>query len=164
MSGHGLDAEVFGGRMPAGGGDLAIETHGIRPVPEDNRFGRPWRLFSVWFAPNLTMTAVFTGTLAATLGLGFWTGLAAMLAGTVVGSLPVAYLSTWGPRTGTGQLPLARLPFAGAVVLPGLVQWLGSIAWDALVGLFGGEALAALTGLPFWAAARVVLRLPCAPG
>jgi len=111
-----------------------------------------------------TMTAVFTGTLAASLGLGFWTGLAAMLAGTVLGSLPVAYLSTWGPRTGTGQLPLARLPFGGGVVLPGLVQWLGSIAWDALVGLFGGEALAELTGLPFWAAVLIVLVLQCALG
>jgi NCS1 family nucleobase:cation symporter-1 len=160
----GLGAEVFGGRMPTGGRDLAIETHGIAPVPEGNRFGRPWRLFSVWFAPNLTMTAVFTGTLAASYGLGFWTGLAAMLAGTVLGSLPVAYLSTWGPRTGTGQLPLARLAFGGGVVLPGLVQWLGSIAWDALVGLFGGEALAELTGLPFWAAVLIVLVLQCALG
>ena len=160
----GLGAEVFGGRMPAGGRDLAIETHGITPVPAGNRFGRPWRQFSVWFAPNLTMTAVFTGTLAAGMGLGFWTGLAAMLAGTVLGSMPVAYLSTWGPRTGTGQLPLARLPFGGGVVLPGLLQWLGSIAWDALVGIFGGEALAELTGLPFWVAVLIVLVLQCALG
>ncbi len=160
----GLGAEVFGGRMPSGGRDLAIETHGITPVPAGNRFGRPWRQFSVWFAPNLTMTAVFTGTLAAGMGLGFWTGLAAMLAGTVLGSVPVAYLSTWGPRTGTGQLPLARLPFAGGVVLPGLLQWLGSIAWDALVGLFGGDALSELTGLPFWVAVLIVLVLQCALG
>ena len=67
---NGLGAEVFGGRMPAGGRDLAIETHGIKPVPEGNRFGRPWRLFSVWFAPNLTMTAVFTGTLGGSFGEG----------------------------------------------------------------------------------------------
>ena len=164
MSGHGLDAQVFGGRMPANGRDLAVETHGITPVPAGNRFGRPWRLFAVWFAPNLTMTAVFSGTLAATFGLGFGTGVVAMLVGTVLGSLPVAWLSTWGPRTGTGQLPLARLPFGGGVVLPGLVQWLGSIAWDALVGLFGGDALAELTGLPFWLAVLVVLVLQCALG
>ena len=118
----------------------------------------------MWFAPNLTMTAVFTGTLGATLGLGFTTGFVVALIGTVIGSLPVAWLSTWGPRTGTGQLPLARLPFGRGVVLPGLVQWLGSIAWDALVGLFGGEALAQLTGLPFWAAVLVVLVLQCTLG
>ncbi|WP_328607055.1 cytosine permease [Amycolatopsis sp. NBC_00345] len=160
----GIDAEAFGGRMPTGAGDFAIETHGITPIPEANRFGRPWRLASVWFAPNLTMTAVFTGTLGATLGLGFTTGFLVLLAGTVIGSLPVAYLSTWGPRTGTGQLPLARMPFRRGVVLPGLVQWLGSIAWDALVGLFGGEALAELTGLPFWGAVLIVLVLQCALG
>ncbi|MEC3977618.1 purine-cytosine permease family protein [Amycolatopsis sp. H20-H5] len=163
-SGSGLDADVFGGRMPSGTGDLAIESHGIAPIPEDNRFGAPWRLFTVWFAPNLTMTAVFTGTLGAGLGLGFTTGLIVMLAGTLLGSLPVAYLSTWGPRTGIGQLPLSRLPFGRGVVLPGLLQWLGSIAWDALVGLFGGEALAELTGLPFWLAVLVILVLQCALG
>ena len=155
----GLGAEVFGGRMPTGGRDLAIETHGIKPVPEGNRFGRPWRLFSVWFAPNLTMTAVFTGTLAASLGLGFWTGLAAMLAGTVLGSLPVAYLSTWGPRTGTGQLPASRMAFGATVVLPAIVQWLSSIAWDGLVGLFGGEAVSVLLHVPFWVGVLVVLAL-----
>jgi len=160
----GIDAEAFGGRMPAGAADFAIETHGITPIPAANRFGRPWRLAGVWFAPNLTMTAVFTGTLGATLGLGFTTGFLVALLGTVLGSLPVAWLSTWGPRTGTGQLPLARLPFGRGVVLPGLVQWLGSIAWDALVGLFGGEALAQLTGLPFWAAVLVVLVLQCTLG
>jgi NCS1 family nucleobase:cation symporter-1 len=150
--------------MPSGTGDLAMESHGITPIPEDNRFGSPWRLFTVWFAPNLTMTAVFTGTLAGGLGLGFGTGLAAMLIGTVLGSIPVAYLSTWGPRTGAAQLPLARLPFGRGVVLPGLLQWLGSIAWDALVGLFGGQALSELLGLPFWLAVVIILVLQCAVG
>jgi NCS1 family nucleobase:cation symporter-1 len=150
--------------MPSGTGDLAMESHGITPIPEDNRFGSPWRLFTVWFAPNLTMTAVFTGTLAGTLGLGFGAGLAAMLIGTVLGSIPVAYLSTWGPRTGAAQLPLARLPFGRGVVLPGLLQWLGSIAWDALVGLFGGQALSVLLGLPFWLAVVIILVLQCAVG
>ena len=159
-----LTAKAFGGRMPGRAGDLALETHGITPVPEANRFGRPARLATVFFAPNLTMTAVFSGTLGASLGLGFGTGLIALLAGTIIGSIPVAYLATWGPRTGTAQLPFARLPFRGTVVLPGLVQWLNSIAWDALVGLFGGEALSQLLGLPFWLAVAIVLLLQCAVG
>ena len=53
------------------------------------------------------MTGVFTGTLAIVLGLGFWLGLLAMVIGTVLGSLVVGYLSTWGPRTGTA--PAAQL-------------------------------------------------------
>ncbi len=39
------------------------------------------------------------------------------------------------------------------------MQWLSSVAWDALIGLFGGEALAQLLGRPFWLGALVVLLL-----
>lgn len=134
-----------------------METHGIAPLGEDQRYGRPARLFPVWFAPQVNMTGVFTGTLAIVLGLGFWLGLLAMVIGTLLGSLVVAYLSTWGPRTGTGQLPNSRMAFGGFVVVPGVLQWGSSIAWDALVGLFGGEALAALLGIPFWIAVLIVL-------
>ena len=75
-------------------------------------------------------------------------GWLAIVLGTVIGSVPVAVLCTWGPRTGTGQVPLARLPFGKTIVLPGTVQWLSSIAWDALVGLFGGQAAAAAARHP----------------
>ncbi|MGA5466436.1 purine-cytosine permease family protein [Mycobacterium sp. NPDC050041] len=152
-----LTAATFTGHRPSGVGDMSVETHGIAPIPTDQRYGKPSRLFTVWFAPQVTMSGVFTGTLAIVLGLGFWLGMLAMVIGTVLGSLVVAYLSTWGPRTGTGQLPHSRMAFGGGVVLPGVLQWGSSIAWDALVGLFGGEALAALLGIPFWAAVLIVL-------
>ncbi|MGW3662404.1 purine-cytosine permease family protein [Streptomyces sp. NPDC005141] len=148
---------VFDGRMPAAPGDLRVEGHGIEPVPENNRYGGAGRLFTVWFAPNLTMTGVFTGTIGIALGLDFGTGLAAVVLGTVLGALPTAYLSTWGGLTGTGQLPLARLAFGRAVVLPGMLQWLSSVAWDALIGLFGGDALARLCGWPFWLGVLVMM-------
>ena len=82
-----------------------------------------------------------------------------MVIGTVLGSLPVAYLSTWGPRTGTGQLPASRMAFGATVMLPAVVQWLSSIAWDGLVGLFGGEALSVLLHMPFWVGVVIVLAL-----
>src|SRR5882757_555236 len=137
-----LTESTFSGHRPSGAGDLSVETHGIAPIPGDQRYGTPGRLFTVWFAPQVNMTAVFTGTLAIVLGLGFWLGLLAMVIGSVLGALIVAYLSTWGPRTGTGQLPNSRMAFGGGVVVPATLQWLSSIAWDGLVGLFGGEALA----------------------
>ncbi|MBB3604662.1 NCS1 family nucleobase:cation symporter-1 [Mycolicibacterium sp. BK556] len=143
--------------MPSHVGDMAVETHGIAPIPPANRYGTARRLFTVWFAPQVNMTVVFTGTLAVVLGLGFWLGLLAMVIGTVVGSLAVGYLSTWGPRTGTAQLPNARMAFGGTVGVVAVIQWLSSIAWDGLVGLFGGEALAELVGMPFWLAVVIVL-------
>ncbi|WP_026252328.1 purine-cytosine permease family protein [Streptomyces sp. PsTaAH-124] len=148
---------VFDGRMPTAPGDLRMEARGIAPVPEDARYGSPARLFTVWFAPNLTMTGVFTGTVGITLGLDFPTALAAVVLGTLLGAVPTAYLGTWGSRTGAAQLPLARLAFGRAVTVPGALQWLSSIAWDALIGLFGGDALAQLCGWPFWAGVLVMM-------
>ena len=150
-------SEAFAGRMPTHSGDMAVETHGIAPVPAANRYGSARRLFTVWFAPQVNMTVLFTGTLAFTLGLGFWLGLLAMAIGTVLGCLVVAYLSTWGPRTGTAQLPNARMAFGSTVTVVAVIQWLSAIAWDGLVGIFGGEALSALLGIPFWAAVLIVL-------
>ncbi len=152
-----MAANAYAGRMPTRAGDMSVETHGIAPVPPENRYGTARRLFSVWFAPQVNMTVVFTGTLAIALGLGFWLGMLAMVIGTVVGSLAVGYLSTWGPRTGTAQLPNARMAFGGTVAVVAVIQWLSSIAWDGLVGLFGGEALAELVGIPFWVAVLIVL-------
>jgi NCS1 family nucleobase:cation symporter-1 len=159
-----LTEPAFSGHRPVAAGDLSVETHGIAPIAADQRYGTPRRLFTVWFAPQVNMTGVFTGALAIVLGLGFWLGLLAMVIGTVLGSLVVGYLSTWGPRTGTGQLPNSRMAFGGWVVLPAALQWVSSIAWDALVGLFGGEALAVLLGVPFWAAVLIVLGVQGAVG
>ena len=164
MSSSALTEPTFTGHRPAAAGDLSVETHGIAPIPKDQRYGSPARLFTVWFAPQVNMTGVFTGALAIVLGLGFWLGLLAMVIGTVLGSLIVGYLSTWGPRTGAGQLPNSRTAFGGGVVLPAVLQWVGTIAWDALVGLFGGQALSLLLGIPFWLAVLIVLGVQGAAG
>ncbi len=134
-----LTKSAFSGNRPSRAGDLSVETQGIAPIPEEQRYGTPGRLFTVWFAPQVNMAGVFTGALAIVLGLGLWLGLLAMMIGTVLGALLVAYLSTWGPRTGAGQLPNARMAFGGGVVLPAVLQWLSSIAWTALVGLSAGR-------------------------
>jgi NCS1 family nucleobase:cation symporter-1 len=150
---------VFDGSRPSREGDLTVETAGIVPIPEDARYGALRRNFTVWFAPNMELSGVFTGTLAATLGLGLWAGLAAIAIGVVLGALPVATLSLWGPKTGMAQLPLARLPFGKTIAIPALVQWVSSVAWDGLVGLFGGEAAQILFHVPFAVGVAVVLAL-----
>ena len=157
MTGATDELAIFEGVRPRRTGDLALEGQGIAPIPEDARYGGVQRMFTVWFTPNMELSGVFAGTLAVVFGLGFQLGVAALVLGTILGSVPVAILCTWGPRTGTGQVPLARMPFGRAIVLPGTVQWLSSIAWDALVGLFGGEAAQLLFGVPFWAGAAIVL-------
>jgi NCS1 family nucleobase:cation symporter-1 len=137
--------------MPSHEGDMSVEGHGFEPIPESARYGSVSRVFTVWFTPNLVPAAFFLGTLAAAnfIGLGFWTSLAAIVVGNLVGSVLVGALATMGPRTGMAQMPLARLAYGKSIVVPGILNWISCIGWDGINSVFGAAAIMILTGLPF---------------
>ncbi|MFI5261147.1 MAG: purine-cytosine permease family protein [Candidatus Limnocylindrales bacterium] len=137
--------------MPKGEGDFTIEGHGMEPIPEAARYGAVWRLFTVWFTPNLVPAAFAIGVLAPILGLGFVDGLLAIIVGNVIGAGLVGILSAMGPRTGMAQIPAARLPFGKSIVLPAGINWLSTIAWDAINAFFGAYAIDVISGgaVPF---------------
>ncbi len=149
------DTSVYTGAMPTREGELTVEMHGMAPVPVANRYGGIHRIFTIWFTPNLVPAAFFIGVLA--LDLGFALGAVAIVTGTVLGALLVSVLCSWGPRTGVGQLPLARLQFGKTVVVPGLLMWFSTIAWDAINAIFGAEAIHLLMHVPFWTGLLIVL-------
>jgi NCS1 family nucleobase:cation symporter-1 len=150
---------LTGQGMPTREGDLSIEGHGMDPIPTASRYGSVSRVFTVWFTPNLVPAAFFLGTLAAAsfIGLGFWTSIAAILVGNIVGSVIVGALATMGPRTGMAQMPLARLAYGKSIVLPGLLNWLSCIGWDGINSVFGAAAISILTGLPFVLALLIIV-------
>ena len=150
---------LTGQGMPSREGDLSIEGHGMDPIPESARYGSVARVFTVWFTPNLVPAAFFLGTLAAAsfIGLGFWTALAAIVVGNVVGSVLVGLLATMGPRTGMAQMPLARLAYGKSIVVPGLLNWLSCIGWDGINSVFGAAAISILTGLNFVIALVIIV-------
>jgi NCS1 family nucleobase:cation symporter-1 len=151
--------DIFGGQMPTREGEMTLEMHGMSPIPLENRYGGLHRIFTVWFTPNLVPAAFFVGVLAYSLGLGFALGTAAIVLGTVLGALLVSIMCTWGPSTGVGQLPLARLQFGSTIILPGLLMWFTTIAWDALYAIFGAEAIHLLIHVPFWIGLVVLLAM-----
>jgi NCS1 family nucleobase:cation symporter-1 len=142
---------LSGQGMPSREGDLSVEGHGMDPIPTSARYGSVARVFTVWFTPNLVPAAFFLGTLAAAsfIGLGFWTAIAAIIVGNLVGSVLVGALATMGPRTGMAQMPLARLAYGKSIVVPGLLNWISCIGWDGINSVFGAAAITILTGLPF---------------
>jgi nucleobase:cation symporter-1, NCS1 family len=142
---------LSGQGMPSREGDLSIEGHGMDPIPASARYGSVSRVFTVWFTPNLVPAAFFLGTLAAAnfIGLGFWTSIAAIIVGNLVGSVIVGLLATMGPKTGMAQMPLARLAYGKSIVVPGLLNWVSCIGWDGINSVFGAAAISILTGLPF---------------
>ena len=111
----------------------------------------------MWFTPNLVPAAFFIGVLA--VNLGFALGTLAIVVGTVLGALPVAVMCTWGPRTGVGQLPLARLQFGRTVFVPGLLMWGSTVAWDAINAIFGAAAIHLLLHIPFSIGLLIVLAM-----
>ncbi|HEV8546345.1 MAG TPA: cytosine permease [Candidatus Limnocylindrales bacterium] len=142
---------LTGKGMPTREGDMSIEGHGMEPIPATSRYGSVSRVFTVWFTPNLVPAAFFLGTLAAApfIGLGFWTSIAAIILGNLVGSVLVGLLATMGPKTGMAQMPLARLAYGKSIVVPGLLNWVSCIGWDGINSVFGAAAISILTGLPF---------------
>lgn len=129
---------------------LTVEQRGLPPVPDSERYGRPYRIFTLWLSPQFTPSAMFIGVIAASLGLGYWQGLPAIVIGNIIGALVVAGLCTWGPRTGMGQLPLSRAAFGKSNLLPGVVNWAATIGWVAFNNVFGATALKLLIHTPYW--------------
>ncbi len=148
---------VYEGAMPTRAGQVTLETRGMAPIPLENRYGGLHRIFTVWFTPILVPAAFFIGVLA--VNLGFALGTLAIVVGTVLGALPVAVMCTWGPRTGVGQLPLARLQFGRTVFVPGLLMWGSTVAWDAINAIFGAAAIHLLLHVPFWIGLLIVLAM-----
>lgn len=151
------EPDIYGGSMPTREGELTLEMHGMTPIPLENRYGGIHRIFTVWFMPNLVPAAFFIGVIA--YSLGFWLGVVAIVVGTLLGAQLVAILCSWGPTTGVGQLPLARLQFGKTVAVPGLLMWLSTIAWDAINAIFGAEAIHLLIHVPFWVGLLIVLAM-----
>jgi len=145
---------VAAGSGPTREGEFTVEQRGIQPVPDSSRYGRVFRLFTVWFAPQISPPPFFIGALAAAefIGLGFWPAFFAIIVGNVVGTLPVAALATWGPQTGMAQMPLSRGAFGRGIVLPGIVNWAATVGWQAFNNVFGATAVHLLLHVPFWLA------------
>jgi NCS1 family nucleobase:cation symporter-1 len=146
--------------MPTHEGDLSIESHGFEPIPESARYGSLNRVFTVWFTPNLVPAAFFIGTLVTLdfLKLGLVTSILAVIVGNLVGSYFVGLLSTMGPKLGLAQMAAARLPFGKSIVVPGILNWLSCIGWDAVNNVFGAIAVTILIpAVPFWLALVVIV-------
>ncbi|WP_371790043.1 cytosine permease [Streptomyces sp. NBC_01471] len=139
------------GERPAGRGTgvssdevFQVETHGIDPIPDDERHGSAKDLFWLWFGSNLTFTYVINGALAVGFGLSFWQATAVV----VIGGLTFFVISAAGLsgiRTGTATLVISRASFGVLGNFPaGLLNWIVSIGYTIVNTVVGTLALEAL--------------------
>jgi NCS1 family nucleobase:cation symporter-1 len=131
-----------------------VETHGIEPIPDAERHGKPRDLFWIWFAANVGILAVtYGGFLVVFYRLNLWQTVVATTVGVVVSFVLVGVISLAGARGGAPTLVLSRAPFGVfGNVLPTIVSYVTLVGFEIVL-----SSLAAL-------AAQTVLQRLGAPG
>jgi len=129
--------------------EQSVEIHGIeRVLPTARTHTRIFDNFTLWFSANLVISTVALGALAVPVfGLGFWDSVMAIVIFNILGSFPVAFLSTLGPKLGLRQMTISRFSFgwSGAGIMA-LFNVAACTGWSAVNAIVGGELVAAVSG------------------
>src|SRR6266568_3727246 len=137
-----------------------FEVTGIERVQEQERkhtqlLDTMW----LWWSANTVIATVALGALNTYFGLGFWGSTLVIIVFNVLGVLPVAILSTLGPKTGLAQMPLSRFAFGlQGARLPALFNAFSCLGWNAANSVIGASLLVTWSGgrIPQWAALIVL--------
>jgi len=141
---------------------LQVERRSIDQIPASERHGTPSRLFFIWFASNMQVTAAAAGAVAVAIGLSLPWALLALLIGNLFGVTFMAAHSAQGPTLGIPQMIQSRAQFGfyGAIV-PLVFVLLMYVGFFAASAILGGAALAAWWGINT-KLATVLVSLVCA--
>ncbi|KAK1912200.1 hypothetical protein P3342_009800 [Pyrenophora teres f. teres] len=124
-----------------------VEVRGCTPVPYEDRTETSYsKIFTLWFCMScnpLPVTFGMVGTKSFALSLR--DAALVILFFTLVSTVPVAYMCTWGPKTGMRQLVQARFSFGkyfvSLLILLNLATLTGFCVVDSVIG---GMALSAV--------------------
>lgn len=90
---------------------MEIEKRSIDFIPDEERYGSPRRLFSLWFSVNMQITCLIIGALGVAAGLNVFWALVAVIFGTAIGAIFMAGHSAQGPHLGIPQMIQSRAQF-----------------------------------------------------
>jgi nucleobase:cation symporter-1, NCS1 family len=120
-----------------------VERHTIYQIPLGERHGRAGQLFTLWFGANLNVLTVVTGALATTIfHQSFLSGVLAILAGNLIGTIFMALHAAQGPRLGVPQMVQSRGQFGarGAGFVVALVAFM-YVGYAGTAFVTGGQSL-----------------------
>ena len=128
--------------------EQGIELRSIDWVPHEERHGKVWHIFAVWFSGNAELTTFLTGAAAITLGGNLIWTMIGLLCGTLFGTFFSAFHSAQGPQLGLPQMIQSRAQFGylgvAIMVLPAaFVLYSG---YNIYNGLLPAQALDSGTG------------------
>lgn len=95
-------------------GASRIERRGVDYVPQLERRSQPRNLAWAFFGPQFGFGNMFFGSLAITIGLGWWSAVTAITVGVALGSALFGAVAIIAPRTGTNNATSSTAVFGVA--------------------------------------------------
>jgi NCS1 nucleoside transporter family len=127
-------------------GEVALDEHGIEPIPDADRTSTPLQQFWIWAGANIAPINWVLGALGIILGLSLVETLLVLVIGNLVGCALFGLFCIMGYRTGVNQMTLSRAAYGRrGAYLPAVAQllmtmgWLGVNTWvvlDLVLGIF----------------------------
>ena len=137
-----------------------VEKVGIEHTSTESRHGSPGRVFTLWFAANLTIADYVVGVLSVeSFGLTVSQALPVLLLGNVLGGAVLGLSAAMGPRLGFPQMMSSRASFGrrGNYLFGGL-NWLSTVGWFTVNTILGVYALQVVwPGLNYYVVASVLV-------
>ncbi|MEM3851634.1 MAG: cytosine permease [Methanomassiliicoccales archaeon] len=138
-----------------------VEPFGTEHIPASERHGGPFRLFTLWFASNVTIGSYAVGYLAVSaFGLPLGYAIISLLLANVLAGVLLGLACAMGPSMGYPQMMISRATFGRrGGYLPAVLQWASSVGWFSVNAVLGAFALSELTGIGYPEAAIVLVSL-----
>lgn len=122
-----------------------IETNGVNPVPDNERYGRPVDLFPIWFSWNISIFGITCGIYVFGLGLSVWQAMAAGVIGYFLSCSLVGIIAVGGVRTGLPTLVQSRFAFGyHANKIPTFFGYVANMGWKVTMLSMASTTLADL--------------------
>jgi NCS1 family nucleobase:cation symporter-1 len=136
-----------------------VEPHGLEVIGPSERHGRPFDLFSLWFAANAETATFAVGILTIALyGTSYRGAALGIVIGNVLAYSVVALLSQLGPRYGRPQMMISRRVFgATGNTVPAVLSFLAGVGWFAISSMLGSQALALVLHVDYYVALAIAL-------
>ncbi|KAK9466161.1 permease for cytosine/purines, uracil, thiamine, allantoin-domain-containing protein [Lipomyces arxii] len=138
-----------------------LEVHGIERIPEEEKVDNSlWNAASMWFAVNMVIATFSLGTLGISIfGMSFWDSVATIIFFNILGMIPVAFYSTFGPQFGLRQMILSRFWFGyHGVKVFAVLNCIASVGWASVNTVVAAQLLHTVNGggLPPWGGIIVI--------
>ncbi|EPQ51414.1 hypothetical protein GLOTRDRAFT_48944 [Gloeophyllum trabeum ATCC 11539] len=146
-----------------------VEARGIERVPPAERPQKnPWDCFTMWCAANTTISTFSLGTLGASIfEMGLRDSVLTIVFFNLLSTVPVAYFSSFGARTGLRQMVFSRFAFGYWVCMfPGILNVIATVGWSTINSIVGGQTLRAVSThnqIPVWAGILIIALLTLFP-